>query len=83
MTLQTVSTIEIFPDERLTLEERVEKWCVQLCRALQASYDKQYDAGSYDMVIDGNNLSSGMYFIQLITEEGFKYAVDADRYLSR
>ena len=52
MTLQTVSTIEIFPDERLTLEERIEKWCVQLCRALQASYDKQYDAGRYDFTID-------------------------------
>ena len=51
MTLQTVSTIEIFPDERLTLEERIEKWCVQLCRALQASYDKHYDAGRYDFTM--------------------------------
>ena len=33
-----------------------------------------YDAGSYDMVVDGNNLSSGMYFIQLITEDGSKYS---------
>ena len=45
MATRPVSTIEIFPDERLTLEERVEKWCVQLCRALQSSYDEHYDAG--------------------------------------
>ena len=81
MTLQTISTIEIFPDERLTLEERIEKWCVQLCRALQASYDEHYDSDRYDFTIrlgrkywkihDGNGVHA---FVDRKTGEVYKPA---------
>ena len=41
-TLETVPTIAVFPEENLTLSEKVEKWVWQLCRALEADYDRRY-----------------------------------------
>ena len=38
--VQPLSTIEVFPEDRLTPDQLVEKWTVGLCRALQENYDK-------------------------------------------
>ena len=45
-TLETVPTIAVFPEENLTLSEKVEKWVWQLCRALEANYDRRYPNSS-------------------------------------
>ena len=45
-TLETVPTIAVFPEENLTLSEKVEKWVWQLCRALEADYDRRYPNSS-------------------------------------
>ena len=45
-TLETVPTIAVFPEENLTLSEKVEKWVWQLCRALEADYDRRYPESS-------------------------------------
>ena len=45
-TLETVPTIAVFPEENLTLYEKVEKWVWQLCRALEADYDRRYPNSS-------------------------------------
>ena len=45
-TLETVPTIDVFPEENLTLSEKVEKWVWQLCRALEADYDRRYPESS-------------------------------------
>ena len=45
-TLETVPTIAVFPEERLSLSEKVEKWVWQLCRALEADYDRRYPESS-------------------------------------
>ncbi len=33
-----IPTIAVFPDEKLTLDQKVEKWTWQLCRALEQNY---------------------------------------------
>ena len=48
-TPQAVPTIAVFPEENLTLSEKVEKWVWQLCRALEADYDRRYP-NSHDPV---------------------------------
>ena len=45
-TLEPVPTIAVFPEENLTLSEKVEKWVWQLCRALEADYDRKYPESS-------------------------------------
>ena len=45
-TLEPVPTIAVFPEENLTLSEKVEKWVWQLCRALEANYDRRYPNSS-------------------------------------
>ena len=45
-TLEPVPTIAVFPEENLTLSEKVEKWVWQLCRALEADYDRRYPNSS-------------------------------------
>ena len=45
-TLEPVPTIAVFPEEQLTLSQKVEKWVWQLCRALEANYDRRYPNSS-------------------------------------
>ena len=46
MTATPIPTIAVFPEENLTLSQRVEKWVWQLCRALEANYDRRYPNSS-------------------------------------
>ena len=46
MTATAIPTIAVFPEEGLTLSEKVEKWVWQLCRALEANYDRSYPNSS-------------------------------------
>ena len=42
-----VPTIAVFPDEKLTLEQRIEKWVWHYCRTLEENY-KQYHIRSME-----------------------------------
>ena len=46
MTTKCVPTIAVFPEERLTLSEKVEKWTYQLCNILEENYNKSYPNSS-------------------------------------
>ncbi len=48
MTTKCVPTIAVFPEERLTLSEKVEKWTYQLCNILEENYNKSYPNSSGD-----------------------------------
>ena len=37
-----IPTIAVFPEERLTLSEKIEKWVWQLCRSLEENYNLRY-----------------------------------------
>ena len=42
MKTKEVPTIAVFPEERLTLSEKVEKWTYQLCKSLEENYQLRY-----------------------------------------
>ena len=37
--ITAIPTIAVFPEERLTLSQKVEKWTWQLCRSLEKNYE--------------------------------------------
>ena len=39
---QTIPTIAVFPEEKLTLDQKIEKWVWQLCRSLEENYQSRY-----------------------------------------
>ena len=42
MTVASITTIAVFPDEKLTLDQKIEKWVWQLCRSLEQNYQGKY-----------------------------------------
>ena len=41
-----VPTIAVFPEEKLTLDQKIEKWVWQLCRSLEENYNLRYPDSS-------------------------------------
>ena len=37
-----IPTIAVFPEEKLTLDQKIEKWVWQLCRSLEENYQSRY-----------------------------------------
>ena len=64
-----LSTIEVFPDERLTQEQRIEKWCIQLCRALEHDYESHYTPRSKSFTI-----SVGRKYYKILEDKGSVHA---------
>ena len=42
-----IPTIAVFPEEKLTLSEKIEKWVWQLCRSLEENYKLRYPDSSF------------------------------------
>ena len=42
MTVASIPTIAVFPEEKLTLDQKIEKWVWQLCRSLEQNYQSKY-----------------------------------------
>ena len=40
--LASIPTVAVFPEEGLTLDQRIEKWVWQLCRSLEENYNLRY-----------------------------------------
>ena len=40
--ITAIPTIAVFPEEKLTLSQKVEKWTWQLCRSLEKNYEDYY-----------------------------------------
>ena len=41
-----IPTIAVFPEEKLTLDQKIEKWVWQLCRSLEENYKLRYPNSS-------------------------------------
>ena len=41
-----IPTIAVFPEENLTLDQKVEKWVWHLCRSLEQNYELRYPNSS-------------------------------------
>ena len=39
MPVTAIPTIAVFPEEKLTLDQKIEKWVWQLCRSLEQNYE--------------------------------------------
>ena len=39
---KTIPTIAVFPEERLTLDQKIEKWVYEYCGSLEENYQQQY-----------------------------------------
>ena len=39
MPVSATPTIAVFPEERLTLSEKIEKWTYLLCKSLEQNYE--------------------------------------------
>ena len=46
MTVASIPTIAVFPEEKLTLDQKIEKWVWQLCRTLEENYNLRYPNSS-------------------------------------
>ena len=42
MPITAIPTIAVFPEEKLTLDQRIEKWVWQLCRSLEQNYENYH-----------------------------------------
>ena len=66
-----VPTIAVFPDEKLTLEQRIEKWVWHYCRALEANYDCRYPNSSDPVRF---SIESGRKYWKIIQNHGGVHA---------
>ena len=65
-TTQPIPTIMLMDDERLSVTERVEKWCCQLIQALQFDYDNEYPSnGNYHFM-----LTTGRKYHKIVNDNG-------------
>ena len=46
-----IPTIAVFPEEKLTLDQKIEKWVWYLCRSLEDNYDKQYPHNPHPNIV--------------------------------
>ena len=43
-----VPTIAVFPEELLTLDQKIEKWVFQLCKTLERNYQQSYPNSTHN-----------------------------------
>ncbi len=61
-----VPTIAVFPDESLTLSQKVEKWVWQLCRTLEENYKLRYPNSSSNKTF---KMEFGRKYIKIIQSD--------------
>ena len=65
-----VPTIAVFPEELLTLSEKIEKWVWQLCRSLEENYQSKYPNGVIpDVVRVKFRMEFGRKYIKVIQQD--------------
>ena len=61
-----VPTIAVFPEEQLTLDQRIEKWVWQLCRSLEENYNLRYPNSSAPVKF---RMEFGRKYIKVIQQD--------------
>ena len=62
----SVPTIAVFPEEKLTLDQKIEKWVWQLCRSLEENYNLKYPNSSAPVKF---RMEFGRKYIKVIQQE--------------
>tara|TARA_B100001250_G_scaffold126382_1_gene107539 strand:+ start:1749 stop:2141 length:393 start_codon:yes stop_codon:yes gene_type:complete len=58
-----IPTIAVFPEEKLTLDQKIEKWVWQLCRTLEENYQQSYPNSSSDKTF---KMEFGRKYIKIV-----------------
>ncbi len=61
-----VPTIAVFPEERLTLGQKIEKWVWQLCRSLEENYKLKYPDSPFPVKF---RMEFGRKYIKVIQQD--------------
>ncbi len=66
MTVAAIPTIAVFPEERLTLDQKIEKWTWQLCRSLEENYKLIWADSSFPIKF---RMEFGRKYIKIIQQD--------------
>ena len=61
-----IPTIAVFPEEKLTLDQKIEKWVWQLCRSLEENYNLKYPNSSAPVKF---RMEFGRKYIKVIQQD--------------
>ena len=66
-----IPTIAVFPDEKLTLDQKIEKWVWQLCRSLEQNYQLRYPNSNTSVTF---TMQFGRKYIKVIQDNSSVHA---------
>ena len=66
-----IPTIAVFPDEKLTLDQKIEKWVWQLCRSLEQNYQLRYPNSNTSVTF---TMQFGRKYIKVIQDDSSVHA---------
>ena len=66
-----IPTIAVFPEERLTLDQKIEKWVWQLCRSLEQNYQLRYPNSNTSVTF---TMKYGKKYIKVIQDNSSVHA---------
>ena len=64
-----IPTIAVFPEEKLTLDQKIEKWVWQLCRSLEENYNLRYPNSSAPVKF---RMEFGRKYIKVIQQDDYE-----------
>ena len=71
MTVASIPTIAVFPEEKLTLDQKIEKWVWQLCRSLEQNYQLRYPNSNTSVTF---TMQFGRKYIKVIQDNSSVHA---------
>ena len=66
-----IPTIAVFPEELLTLDQKIEKWVWQLCRSLEENYQLRYPNSNTSVTF---TMKFGKKYIKVIQDNSSVHA---------
>ena len=66
-----IPTIAVFPEEKLTLDQKIEKWVWQLCRTLEQNYQLRYPNSNTSVTF---TMKYGKKYIKVIQDNSSVHA---------
>ena len=66
-----IPTIAVFPEEKLTLDQKIEKWVWQLCRTLEQNYQLRYPNSNTSVTF---TMEFGRNYIKVIQDNSSVHA---------
>ena len=71
MLTKEVPTIAVFPEESLTLDQKIEKWVWRLCRSLEENYQSRYPNSNTSVTF---TMQFGRKYIKVIQDNSSVHA---------